>query len=111
MLSGQRLDLPDGSSPHRAVRLGRPFTQAHVEQGTCLEQRNQLAERSRTRVWRDVHPNRAEEYQVKRDAEAVNSIKVGQLVIDPADARFTVPVLPLKPHRGRRLDRHNVVAK
>jgi len=58
-----------------------------------------------------MHPHRAEQDKVERQASLMNLVEVGQAIVEPADVTTGVPPTPLVAHSCRRFNCNDFVAE
>jgi hypothetical protein len=82
----------------------RTVPQRDRQAATGLKERNQLAKGASAIDRCNVHPNRAQQDKVERQAKVDDPTEAGQSVHHPSYCRRRMQTLAFSVHPGRRLD-------
>ena len=95
---------------HGAFDFSRAVPQRHCQNATRFQHGDQLAKGAGPLCRRNVHPDRAGEDDVKRQAKTEGRIQTGKTIAKPTDAGVRMQSARLREHAARRIDSNHLMA-
>ena len=111
MSASEMLDLCRRNIMEDSTRFRRPVAERYRKATARLQERQELSKCARPFGRRDVHPNRTQQNQVKREAKAEHLVEPRQAVLYPPYGRGRVQAPRLGEHLWRRIDRHDLTPR